>query len=409
MRGREQIIRDSVEGRSLIFEGAESDIIDTPEFQRLNYVSSLGCANLVYPNAQVKRYGHCLGSSVKAGDFGIRLGLTKEEIALLRLLLLKHDIGHGPFSHVAEKHCTVSHEEVTAGIITGRINLERPGCGRIPGILEHYGIDPQKIVQLLDGTYPSKALCSLVSGPFDCDKLDYLPRDALATGAKMGVIDLERIMDVMTINNGQLCLLEEGFDSALHLMNARSFMYRNVYKHPKTIVFESMLNLAVEHSGLGEWDLRRMTDDELLNHLAGEPGFCSEIVDMLKRRMPYDRLKELTIPSNYGRAENLAKARAIKAKENLADRLAAHARLPKDHVMVISRLPKEEAEIPYFPMILANGSVCNFFEYGDEQEAMVAQKRPSTNFYVLVAVHPSATERQKKRVIDMFNYTSGRV
>ncbi len=85
----------------------ELEIIDNPIFQRLRRIKQLSGAHLTYPAAQHTRFEHSLGVMHIASQAGQALkekGIMKsDDIEILRLAGLLHDIGHGPFSHLFEE------------------------------------------------------------------------------------------------------------------------------------------------------------------------------------------------------------------------------------------------------------------------------------------------------------------
>src|SRR5688572_3959127 len=92
-------------------------IMDTEPFQRLRYVRQLGHAFLVYPGATHSRFEHALGAyhlarraTAQLRDRGELDGVPGEELRLVHLAALLHDIGHYPFSHALEEAGLPSHE-----------------------------------------------------------------------------------------------------------------------------------------------------------------------------------------------------------------------------------------------------------------------------------------------------------
>ena len=85
----------------------ELSIIDNPLFQRLRRIRQLSGAHLTYPAAQHTRFEHSLGVMHIANLAGYALNekgfLKLDDIEILRLSGLLHDIGHGPFSHLFEE------------------------------------------------------------------------------------------------------------------------------------------------------------------------------------------------------------------------------------------------------------------------------------------------------------------
>jgi uncharacterized protein len=121
-------IYDSVHG-FIRFNDLERDLIDSYAFQRLHYLHQLGIAYLVYPGATHTRFEHSLGVMELSTQIFERI-VTKNTfecedkdddywLQILRLAALCHDLGHLPFSHVAEKELLgrEGHEKWTLQII----------------------------------------------------------------------------------------------------------------------------------------------------------------------------------------------------------------------------------------------------------------------------------------------------
>ena len=95
-----------------------SDVIDTPEFQRLRNIKQMGACNFVFPSALGTRFEHSIGvyyltkrildavcrntPSLKEYSKSV---IMKYKFSLIRLGALIHDIGHGPFSHLWDELC----------------------------------------------------------------------------------------------------------------------------------------------------------------------------------------------------------------------------------------------------------------------------------------------------------------
>src|SRR5689334_6802165 len=77
-------------------------LVGTRSLQRLRGIRQLALASLVYPGAVHTRFDHTLGVTHVAGLMARALGLDGDQVELVQVAALLHDIGHGPFSHVSE-------------------------------------------------------------------------------------------------------------------------------------------------------------------------------------------------------------------------------------------------------------------------------------------------------------------
>jgi len=387
-------VRDGLDHRTIrLKSGCGMEIEASGEFQRLKQIKTLGLSYLVYPSSTPNRYSHCLGTANLAKSFAEELEIPSSSSKQLFFAMLLHDLGHGPYSHATEGLGGMDHEERTAKLITGDLKMPRKYCGKITKAIYESGIDPAEISNMLAGNHSYNLLNQLVSGYFDLDKADYLRRDSNLT-ALIGGIDIERMCDVLTVFNGKLCVEEKGFDSFMHFINARKNMYRNVYNHPDTALFEGMLVKAIKSAKINPENMWFWTDSELEASLASTPGFPQDMMDMFNAGMCYNPV--FMIDSNVG--GNLNVAKKLAAEKNLEEKLAKHAKLKKDQVIVCYKIPEGKNGKPYFPM-LVDGEICNTFEYN--KIAAISEKRPRTLFYAQVAVHPSATPEQKEKVKQM--------
>jgi len=136
-------------------------------------------AHLVYPGALHTRFDHSLGVCHVAGLLADELDLSEHEQTIVRLAALLHDLGHGPFSHVSEdllawyadrsKLAPEQKKEKIHEIITTHLIRNDPTLGHVLGRTRC-----DEIGDLLLTGHGQPALRSIVSGPLDADKQDYL-------------------------------------------------------------------------------------------------------------------------------------------------------------------------------------------------------------------------------------------
>jgi HD superfamily phosphohydrolase len=221
-------------------------LLDTPEVQRLRRVHVLGLSSLTYNGADHNRLAHSLGVlhlmfealrriAVAADDAQV----TNARASLLAAALL-HDVGHGPFSHVFEPCLGVDHEVWSERVILG----QTPVNEILRGVDEYL---PRKVADLMDAgnhTHPAWQKF-LISSQLDVDRLDYLRRDSLFTGAGFGHFDYFRILNTFEFHeaggNRGIVWPEKSALAIEEYIFARYHMYQNVYLHKTTRGFEKMV------------------------------------------------------------------------------------------------------------------------------------------------------------------------
>jgi len=253
-KSKKLIVKDTIHGfiRLDLYPFIE-EIINTIYFQRLRRLSQLGISIFVYPTATHNRFTHSIGAMhvfTRIYDqLKNHMPNKKDEIECMRKLgiatILLHDIGHGPFSHTSESVFKFKHEEITKKIIANT---------RVKDVLEHENIDPKKIIAILDSTVTGSEvlLSQLITSQLDADRLDYLSRDAYFTGVGFGNIDLERLINIMTLYDGDGLLkdhaisLNKGLHSLESYVLTRHLMYQGVYFHKTTRGVEMLVRKIFE-------------------------------------------------------------------------------------------------------------------------------------------------------------------
>ncbi|HEY2846952.1 MAG TPA: HD domain-containing protein [Pyrinomonadaceae bacterium] len=249
----EQIYRDSV--HNIIRVNTNTDegrlvvgLIDTPEFQRLRRIRQLGLAYFAYQSAEHSRFAHSLGAFHLAQRLIAKLRLThkisERTQTAVRVAALLHDIGHGPFSHVIESILGFHHEDFTVeAVLSPETEIGR--------LLQAYSETlASDIAAIVRHEFVPHALGHIVSSQLDVDRMDYLLRDSLMTGAKYGIFDLEWIIKSIEIDEDadRMYISTPGLYAVEDYLQARYYMYRQVYFHRTLRSAEAVLRVLFKRA-----------------------------------------------------------------------------------------------------------------------------------------------------------------
>lgn len=229
-------------------------LLDLPLVRRLARISQLGLVSLVYPGAMHSRLEHSLGVYRLALEFLARLRhdarfsavVSEADAAAFVVAALVHDVGHWAYCHPLEdmglpelpKHESFVRSLIAAGdtgdLVRGAWNL-----------------DPARVASLIEGSAADPAgqlLHSLLSGPIDVDKMDYLARDSLHAGVPYGRhFDQERLLSSLCVDASgtALAITDKGRTAAELMVFARYVMFSEVYWHHAVRAATAMLQRAV--------------------------------------------------------------------------------------------------------------------------------------------------------------------
>ena len=237
-------------GRGLVRIPVEQDVpftrrvralVDTREFQRLKQITQLGLTSRVYPGATHTRFEHALGVFHNSIRYLLELGKDprfreiidphRAEVVLAAALL--HDLGHWPFCHPIEDMSLpelAPHEELAAQFLGDDSELA--------GVLRtDWRVEPAEVLDVLTrrtDSRPVRLMRSILSGPIDIDKMDYLDRDSLHAGVPYGRnFDRNRLIQSLLLNKAGdgLAISSKGKTAAELMVFARYVMFSEVYWH----------------------------------------------------------------------------------------------------------------------------------------------------------------------------------
>lgn len=247
-------------------EKTEKDLIDTPWMQRLRQIYQLQSARWVYPSAEHSRFQHSLGAMHLAGRFARHLYPSLKAAVpdcpsanyieeLLRVTALLHDVGHGPFGHFFDDNYLeqfgLTHEKLGQHIIRTELAEVVRAIRRSPSgdFSKKEKLDPDQVAFLIGKGAQTPArqpkwlvfLQPLLSGIYTVDNLDYVLRDAYMCGVAVGAVDIDRLMYYTFFTDKGLTLHKSGLTALNMFLNARLYLYTNVYYHRTTRAIDEHL------------------------------------------------------------------------------------------------------------------------------------------------------------------------
>ncbi|MEM4536048.1 MAG: HD domain-containing protein [Nitrososphaerota archaeon] len=330
---RSKLVKDPVHGYIILDEDMLR-IVDSAAFQRLRRISQLPFVYLVYPGARHTRFDHSLGCMHLARIFGERLGLDEYKLQVLAIAGLVHDIGHTPYSHLLEallREKGISHEDMTLRIL---------GDNEVSNAIEGCGVSVKDVKRVLEKEDP---LGSIISGPVDVDKLDFLLRDSYFTGAFYGVIDIARIIYTSRLVNGKVALSTRSLGVLEELAIARYQSFVNIYFHHTVRAAQTMFLRGVKMLG-DLLDFSQMSVEEYLGYddltvwcLMRQNEKTREVIRRIESRVLPKVAYEYRA---HERKEHLELIRSAEAIRNIEELIAEEAGVSNKYVWI---------DTPYIP------------------------------------------------------------
>ncbi|MFQ5734993.1 MAG: HD domain-containing protein [Planctomycetaceae bacterium] len=369
-------------GRGLVRIPMEQDVpftprvrslVDTAEFQRLGRISQLGLASRVYPGATHTRFEHALGVFHNALKYLWQLGkdprfceavdVHTAEILIAAALL--HDLGHWPFCHPIEDMDLPElppHEQFAAQFLSPKRELAQV-------LTCEWNIQPDEVLDVLAARSDAanmRLIRSILSGPIDIDKMDYLDRDSLHAGVPYGRnFDKSRLMQSLLVNAAVdgLAISSKGKTAAELMVFARYVMFSEVYWHHAVRSATAMFARAF-FDLRGEFDLAalfQLSEPEMIERLRNAArGTASErLIEGVfgSKRSLYKRAAEFSHYQSRESYERLAGRPyefLVECASHLAERLssASGEAIGRTDLLIDAPPPHREIEFAvdiYFP------------------------------------------------------------
>jgi len=325
-RARPKVFNDPVWGSIRLYSW-EVAFLDSLLLQRLRFLKQLGVVHWVFPGAGHSRFEHTLGvvHQMQALLDGLERnsGLAGERVVddvtvkLLRLAALVHDTGHCVMSHVSEPtlkglpgiaeliawtaHRYQTRKPPSASEAIAAAFVTSPGFKEFLALREvgaDFIDDVDKATDRIAGFLlgglnepGSEFLSLLMSGAFDADKLDYMPRDCLMAGVPCALdvprviekvhcfdVDAERLPQSFqalvrrsgTSGKVRVLTLASSATRTLHeVAMTRNILFQKVYYHPTVRALEVMVRRLLDEllrqgklPSIDDW--LQLSDDDLL-------------------------------------------------------------------------------------------------------------------------------------------------
>jgi HD superfamily phosphohydrolase len=299
--------------------------------------------------------------AIGANPFSDATITAPEEIQLIRLAALLHDLAHIPFGHTLEDEANLFPGQwdapgrspndligpsTTIGKIIDR-DLGRPILTELVQVLnakDHEPDDGRKVVLVED--LPRPFIADLVANTVCADLLDYLRRDIYYCGLKEAYD--ERFLNylVLTLDpdtrkarvairlvGAKGRVRRDNVSEILHLLRLRYSLAEKVYYHPAKISSSTMISEAVRRSApLLKRKLVELGDEALLEELrANGDAATQSIVERLSRHALFVEVfrHSYRVPMLSDRSEDTRRSELAKTLRSPTKRAELAKRIEK--------------------------------------------------------------------------------
>ena len=253
-----------------------AELISHPLLGRLAGISQLGFASFVYVTARHSRFEHALGTFTNTIKYCeslyndelnplFRQIMTENDIICVLLAALLHDLGQYPLAHDMEDtgQGIFRHDTISVRLLRGEYDIPEAQSLR-QLIRSEWHVEPERIADIIsadprraENPVRDRLLHTIISGPIDADKLDYLMRDGMVLNLPFPRgIDFERLLQCLTVVHRRqgrglyvaLGIHEKGKFPAETVAFARYTMFGTAYWHHTSRACKAMLHRAVWES-----------------------------------------------------------------------------------------------------------------------------------------------------------------
>ena len=301
-------------------------IVNTKPFQRLRFIKQLGLVHFLYPGINHTRFEHSLGVAylcyslikkiqLKQPD----LEITDRDCLLICIAGLIHDLGHACFSHFFDdklmadenvlsqihENYNLRHHEDRSEYIFRKIVLEYSLdytdeeidliCSYVNP--KKYGISSESNIK---NKFRYEIVSNYLSG-FDCDKLDYLERDATYLRHKIN-LNVLSLIDNATVIDDKICYPVHMVLDIYMVFQSRFLFHKKYYCNNIARSIEYMILDAMKQSKLFNNIADKLNTNEfykftdsILENMGYEDDNVSEIITNIFNRNLYKTVHESQI------------------------------------------------------------------------------------------------------------------
>lgn len=252
------------------------ELLQTSPMRFLGEFNQLGLISLIWATATHRRLEHAIGTYGLAAQATrslyddpenplFQVLMTPYRVRVLLLAALLHDIGHYPLVHDLEEAyiSAFDHEKRSVLLITEHPEIvEVLARSQTKGGWDVSALDVASVIadSSLDGSTLSSEIVgllhSIISGPIDIDKLDYLLRDSTRLNVQAGQgLDVTRLLNGLTtavVDGGRgdppsiaLAVREKARRPAELVGRIRSHMFGVAYWHHAYRSIKAMIHWLV--------------------------------------------------------------------------------------------------------------------------------------------------------------------
>lgn len=339
---KNKVIHDPVWGTALFYPW-ELQILDSPLLQRLRNISQLGLAMLTYPSAHHSRFEHTLGVMSVVNKMVTHINqdaaaplISNEDLYVLRLAALLHDVGHCFCSHLSESiygklkefvalkksfsiFKSAKEHEIFAYIIINTdafktfvkekvhfwsSNLDYSKLFKKIGYMIIGADLPYESIP--QGGYEKKYyLTQMINGQYDADKLDYLRRDSYTAGLAL-TYDIDRFLykirianknekiDGKIVNGKHLVIPVTGVSAVEEMAFSQLMLASYIYQHQKVLATDALVHDVVEG----------MSSNEKLTHPCDFLYYCDNDIWGIYNENPDDDFRAKISEKDFNSVTN---------------------------------------------------------------------------------------------------------